>query len=546
MTNVVALLAALLLKPALVVAAAMLIAALIRRRGAAARHAMWTGSVVALLALPLLSFLLPPLRVEFMDAAVAPLFDGAPPRPTEGGDVQPPGSVSAPDRSSGESRPAAVGVSFRFAGETLFSVWAIVALVLVARRLAAERSARRLIERGMPATGSLASRCAAVSRAHLRQAARVVMSEETPSPAVAGVFRPVVILPQGAEDWSDDEVDAVMVHELSHVERRDCLINLLADLTAAIYWCNPLVTYAARRVRAEGELACDEEALRAGSEPDAYAAMLLDFARTAFTRKMPRALTAAARPSELESRVIAVLGLRHPGAPLRRWMALGFAGMVPIVAVPVGCATLLAAPQVQQATTDPALTHPVPPGSSERLPLTIDRATLNAAARRALAGPDSTFAAKLVAALDHAPKHENDLIRERSAWALSLTRGNRLLEPVVEALDAPDWRMQSYAAWTTAVARERTAVPRLITLLKHPVWRVRAMASFALCEIAAPEAVDAMIAALSDDAWQVRLEAVEYLGSMENAATYRDRIRARLNDDHIAVRRTAEWALKNR
>ena len=119
-----------------------------------------------------------------------------------------------------------------------------------------------------------------------------------------------------------------------------------------------------------------------------------------------------------------------------------------------------------------------------------------------------------------------------------------MLEPIVEALDAGDWRVQAYAAWTVAVARDRGAVPRLIALLKHPHWRVRAHAAFALCEIAAPEAVDAMIATLDDPAWQLRLEAVEYLAAMGDESTQRDRLRARLIDEDIAVRRAAARALK--
>lgn len=538
--NGVTMAATLVLKPVLIVAAAALIVLVIRRRGAAARHAMWTGAVVALFALPVLSALLPPLHVPVMPDVVPPILTGATSR------IDAPTSAGTTPPAAGTSRERSVErASLRFVPDTLFTIWAIVALVLVARRIAAEWKARRLVERGAPPTARIAGRAADVASLRGERAPRVVLSEDTPSPAVAGVVWPAVLLPGVADGWDDAQIDAVMQHELSHVRRRDCLVNLIADLAAAVYWCNPLVWLAARRVRAEAELACDEDALRAGSDPDGYAAMLLDFARSALaTRTLPRAVTAAARPSELESRVLAVLGLRRPTAPLRGWMTVAFMGMVPVVALPIAAATMLAAPAV--ATQDHMETHTIGDAASERVPLSVDRRVITAAARRALAGPDSVLAAKLVAALDHTPQHANDLIRDRAMWALSLTRGNRLLEPVVEALDHADWRVQSYAAWTVAVARDHGAVPRLIALLEHPVWRVRAHAAFALCEIEAPEAVDAMIARLDDPAWQVRLEAVEYLAAIGDPKAQRDRLRARLNDEHIAVRRAVERVLSDR
>jgi hypothetical protein len=275
--------------------------------------------------------------------------------------------------------------------------------------------------------------------------------------------------------------------------------------------------------------------------------MLLDFTRAALaTRLPPRVVTAAARPSELESRLVALLDARRPSAPPRRWATLMLSAMVPAVAFPVAAATLQAAGPavVQTARTDaPRVAEDsLLLGSSERIPFVIDEKTLAAAARRALSGPDSALARQLVAALDHSPLHENDLIRDRAQWALSMTRGNRLLEPIADALSVSDWRTQAYAAWTFTVARDQKAVPQLIPLLQHPVWRVRAMGAAALRAIGAPEAAAPMITVIGDPAWQVRLEVVEYLGGLD-AAAHGDLLRTRSSDAHIAVRRAAARAL---
>ena len=138
------------------------------------------------------------------------------------------------------------------------------------------------------------------------------------APAVAGIGRPVILLPEAAEHWPERDLIAVLQHEIAHVARRDCLLNLSADLAATVYWCNPLVRHAVRRMRAESERACDDLVIRHGAEPERYAHLLLGLARAAQTTGgLPDGVTAMARPRELESRLLAVIDdriAREPGS----------------------------------------------------------------------------------------------------------------------------------------------------------------------------------------------------------------------------------------
>jgi beta-lactamase regulating signal transducer with metallopeptidase domain len=549
----------LVLKPAIVVATAWVLVLVIARRGAAARHALWAGCAVAILLLPLFSAVLPPLRLGIFSPAIprvlAPLtiaFDAGP--STDDGQVAPHIAETVVGGASGETT---TGAPLDFAA-ALWSVWAGVALLLIARRVSAELSARRLIGRGKLPAAAFAARLSRIARTHGTEHVRTVISDEAACPAVAGLVRPAIILPANAEQWTDAQASAILAHELAHVARRDCLLNLLGDLAAAIYWCNPLAHYAARRIRAEAERACDDAVVHESADADSYALMLLDFTRAAQgVRPLPRAATAMARPSELESRVIALLHSRTVRAPLGRSLTWVFASVAVVIALPVAAATVVAAelekqlqpelqPQPQRKLRPVAsiVAHEPGQGSdslgprSERVPLQVDEAQLRSASARALAGPDSVMAARLIEALSHVPKHDGDLIRDRAAWALLQTRGNRLIEPLIDSLASADWRVQTYAAWIMAIAQERRAVPQLLELVRHPVWRVRAMAAFALCWIPDRRAPGIMIAALKDPAWQVRMEAVEYLGSMPQNP-YDDMIRTSLADQHVAVRRAA-------
>ena len=579
MIQISSLIVGIVIKPAVVIAMASLLALTFRRLGPAARHAIWSGALVAVFCLPLLDKITPPLRlprvVNGMASQLTPAFS-QPSRVIEAVPVTP---IRGP-RSPALVPPATASETGTdpLSGEALVFIWAVVALMLAGRRFAAQLAVRRLIARGRAPSAMLSARCEALTRAsHISSGVRVIVTDETASPAVAGIARPVIILPASAETWSAAEADSVLTHELCHVARRDCLGNLLADIAVAIYWCNPLVHLAARRIRAEAELACDDQVIRTGTTPDSYASLLLGFARAAYTaRLLPRAATAAARPSELESRVMAVLDPRVSRVPLRREMAAGLAALSVVLSLPVAAATLGtvavnppvsavtsrtagpnagiigAAPETGKVVSAPTprpasperleIDHPVPSSPAERLPMVLDQARLDDAARRALSGPDSVLAGRLVAALSHVPMHAYDLIRDRAAWAILQTRGDRLMEPVSEALGSSDWRVQAYAAWTVAVARDRRPVPQLLPLVRHPVWQVRAMAAYALCELGDPRAVDVMVGALSDPAWQVRVEAVEYLASMGDGG-HDDSIRARLSDRHVAVRSAAARAL---
>jgi hypothetical protein len=83
-----------------------------------------------------------------------------------------------------------------------------------------------------------------------------------------------VALPVDFEQrFSPAERELILAHEQVHRDRLDNLWNLLACALTALHWCNPLAWWAARRLQADQELACDAAVLAA--RPDAVA----DYAR---------------------------------------------------------------------------------------------------------------------------------------------------------------------------------------------------------------------------------------------------------------------------
>jgi beta-lactamase regulating signal transducer with metallopeptidase domain len=101
----------------------------------------------------------------------------------------------------------------------------------------------------------------------------------TPSgfePGLLGIWRPVILLPQGIQQrLSDDEVDAIMAHELCHFRRRDNLLAAIHMLVEALFWFYPLVWWIGARLNVERERACDESVLASGRMPQVYAESIL-------------------------------------------------------------------------------------------------------------------------------------------------------------------------------------------------------------------------------------------------------------------------------
>jgi beta-lactamase regulating signal transducer with metallopeptidase domain len=104
----------------------------------------------------------------------------------------------------------------------------------------------------------------------------VRMSATLLEPGLVGIFRPVLLLPEGiAEKLDPAELQAIIAHEACHLRRRDNLTAALHMLVEAIFWFWPPVWWLGTRLVAERERACDEAVLQAGNDPQTYASSIL-------------------------------------------------------------------------------------------------------------------------------------------------------------------------------------------------------------------------------------------------------------------------------
>jgi hypothetical protein len=137
------------------------------------------------------------------------------------------------------------------------------------------------------------------------------------APAVLGWFRPVVLLPMRALSGMDEQqIEAVIAHELAHIRRLDCFVNLFQIAVETLLFYHPAVWWVSQRVRAERENCCDDEAISICGDAVVYARALtlMEEWRTA------PALMMAANRSPLAERIVRLLGLDGDAATGRTRM----------------------------------------------------------------------------------------------------------------------------------------------------------------------------------------------------------------------------------
>jgi TonB family protein len=165
------------------------------------------------------------------------------------------------------------------------------------------------------------------------------------------VFRPTILIPRDALEWSEERIRIVLTHELAHITRFDWLAQILAEIARSIYWFNPLFWIASLWLRTESEQACDDAVLNAGFDPNDYASHLLEVARI-LGRSTPAwaAVLSMSRPPNLERRFLAMLNPALNHRSLTKAAMLGIAAVAVFVTLPLSAMQI-----VQPAPVEPAL-----------------------------------------------------------------------------------------------------------------------------------------------------------------------------------------------
>jgi beta-lactamase regulating signal transducer with metallopeptidase domain len=167
----------------------------------------------------------------------------------------------------------------------------------------------------------------------IRKKVQIWVSELVSSPVTIGFLKPVILVPLAAiNHLSPQQLEAVLLHELSHIRRFDYLVNLLINCIRTLLYFNPFVRAFVKTIEREREQSCDEMVLQFQYNSYEYATALLTLEKVKHT---PQTLFigATGNQSDLVSRVELILGTGKKHGFSRRKMTGMLAGLFCILAI---------------------------------------------------------------------------------------------------------------------------------------------------------------------------------------------------------------------
>jgi TonB family protein len=280
-------------KPTFIVISAAVLTMLLRRSSAAVRHAIWILAMAASILVPLAALLVPQFEWSVLPKASTGVT-----------------FLRIEDKEVGSSQTATIpDLTDRMTFRLKF-IWVLGISFVWLRLLMATLAVRRLTRNAIvPMDDHWRKLMTEVRSAfHIRRPVRLLFTEGNISPMTWGVWRHTILMPSTADAWSNERRRLVLAHEIAHVKRNDGLLQVVVQVVCSVYWFNPLVWYAAHRLRNERERACDDRVLGLGTEAADYADHLVQVVRgLRDQRSLSFASVSIAQLSQLESRVISIL-----------------------------------------------------------------------------------------------------------------------------------------------------------------------------------------------------------------------------------------------
>jgi beta-lactamase regulating signal transducer with metallopeptidase domain len=199
---------------------------------------------------------------------------------------------------------------------------------------------------------------ALLRRLRISRPVKLAVSSTAYSPAVVGWLKPVVLMPATVfTGLTVEQIEALIAHELAHVQRHDYVINLIQTAAETLLFYHPAVWWVGRCIRNERENCCDDLAVEICGSPATYVRALTELEEL---RGKTPAFAMAADGGSLVSRVQRLLDLKSHvhSAPSGLLAAVGIA-VVCISVIGVKASSFTRHPQ-----SNPAPVHEAAPATA--------------------------------------------------------------------------------------------------------------------------------------------------------------------------------------
>src|SRR5687768_1770756 len=326
-----------------------LLALALRHNGARVRYWIWFAASMKFL-VPFAALVAIGGQISWRTVEVVPFVE----TPVLIETVSQPFSQDALTLGASSGRPAARPLAEALPGAAI-ALWALGCATFLALWIVRWRRLRGVARRATPlATGKEVMALRRLAPIHRAPRLPIVASDTPIEPGIFGIHRPVLLWPRGiSERLTDEQVEAIIAHELCHLRRRDNLAATLHMAVQTVFWFHPLVWWIGARLVDERERACDEEVIRLGSEPEVYAESILKTCQ--FFVESPLVCVAGVTGSDLKKRIEQIM-THDSGTTLSGWRKalLAAAGIVAFV-TPVAVGALNPPPQTKQVAPPASL-----------------------------------------------------------------------------------------------------------------------------------------------------------------------------------------------
>lgn len=140
---------------------------------------------------------------------------------------------------------------------------------------------------------------------------KFLLSHIAEQPMTFGFFKPVILVPFSlVSQLSPEQLEVILLHELSHIKRNDYLINIFQSMMEIIFFYHPAVWWISGQVRKVREEVCDDKVIASGKDPFLYAQTLLNTKKHIFNNSKTRlAMNATnSNPNHFTQRIYRIMG----------------------------------------------------------------------------------------------------------------------------------------------------------------------------------------------------------------------------------------------
>lgn len=490
-----ALIIVIILKSLVLLMGILILTWFMRRSSAAIRHLYLSAAVMILLALPLVSLMLPSWDMDWFSH---------PGTPGAGKTIVTPAKrVEAPmesDKGKAQFQSPSSGKRSQFHWfDWILAVWLVGAVSLLLRLVGGKffgywvaRKAPQISDKGFMITVEQVAHQLGV-----KEKITILESDRFNVPFVSGILRPRLIMPSHAKTWPSRRLKNILHHELAHVKRKDILIQFLAQVVCCVYWVNPLVWILERQLFLERERACDDMALGQDIKASEYAGHLMEVLEEMGNKTYNNlwVITAMAEGTDFKDRILSILNPTARRRSPQRMHSRVVIVLALLFLLPFGAFSPWAAADRPSEDSSPELAALDSGGKEEHQKSGANTVKESEESSQNTSDQEKTQLALFLELL----KSPSAKVRERAAVALGELGDPRAVPALIETLRDENADVREHAASALRELGDRQAVPALLEALKDEDAVVREHVATALGKLGDKRAVQPLNQALQKE-----------------------------------------------